>query len=140
MRAHGDMGVGREHAIPGAVDLDPADVRVGVHHLALQVADVDDVVVGDADRADAGGGEVEQNRAAEPAGADDEDLRVGETTLAERADVREDDMPRVALRELGLEGRTGLHERGQRTGGHVSRMPRRPGLASGGGAATGSGG
>ena len=53
-----------------------------VDHLALQVGGVDDVVVDEADRADAGGGEVERRRRAEAAGAEQQHLRVEQLQLA----------------------------------------------------------
>ena len=56
--------------------LGAADVGLPVDDLALEVRLVDDVVVDDAERADSGGGEVEQRGAAESTGADDEHLGV----------------------------------------------------------------
>ena len=46
-----------------------------VGDLALQIVEADAVVVDDADRADAGGGEIENERRAETASADDKNTR-----------------------------------------------------------------
>ena len=54
------------------VQLRPADVRRAVQHLTLQIAEIDHVEIDEADAADAGGGEVEAQRRAEPAGADEQ--------------------------------------------------------------------
>ncbi len=51
-----------------------ADLVHAEEDLALEVAVVDDVEVDDADGADAGGGEIEEDGAAEATGADDEDF------------------------------------------------------------------
>ena len=53
-----------------ALQLRPADVGRAVDHLALQVAVVDDVEVDEADAPDAGRGQVQRQRRAEPARAD----------------------------------------------------------------------
>ena len=83
--------------VAGGLDLGPAHVRHAVDHLALQVAQVHVVVVDDAQGAHAGGGQVEQGRRAEAAGADHQDLGVLEAALADRADLRNDQVPGVAL-------------------------------------------
>ena len=72
-----------------------------VDHLALQVGGVDHVVVDQADRADARGGEVERGRRAEPAGAEQQHLRVQQLDLAVDADLGEQGVARVALALLG---------------------------------------
>src|SRR6476619_6009832 len=74
-----------------------ADSIVGVEDLALQVRQVDHVEVDDADRADAGGREVERRRGAETAGADEQRLRAEEPGLAGRADLGDQEMAAVAL-------------------------------------------
>ena len=75
--------------------------------LALQVRRVDDVHVDDAERADAGGGEVERGRRAEPAGAEQEHLRVEQLLLALLADLGEQQVAAVAVALLGRERRAG---------------------------------
>ncbi len=73
---HLDVRVQRLDRPLGRLDLRPAE-RVGrVDDLALEVRRVDDVVVDDAEAADARGGEVERRGRAEAAGADQQHLRV----------------------------------------------------------------
>ena len=74
-----------------------ADAVGRVDHLALQVREVDDVVVDDAERADAGRGEIQRGRRAEPAGAEQQDLRVEQLLLALDADLRDEHVARVAV-------------------------------------------
>ena len=81
----------------GGVDLRHADRLGRVDHLALQVGEVDDVVVDDAERADAGGREVERGRRAEAAGAEQQHLRVEQLRLALGADLGEQQVAAVAL-------------------------------------------
>ena len=69
--------------------------------LALQVAQVDDVVVDDADRADAGRREVEGRRRAEPAGADQQHLGVEQLRLPLLADLGQQEVAAVAVELLG---------------------------------------
>ena len=71
--------------------------------LALQVRVVDDVGVDDAERADAGCGEVERRRRAEPAGADEEHAAAEQPLLAGLADLGDQQMPRVAAALVGRE-------------------------------------
>ena len=73
--------------------------------LALQVGELDPVVVDHAERADARGGEVEQERRAEAAGADQQDLGLEQARLADAADLRQHDVPGVAQHLLLGEGR-----------------------------------
>ena len=63
-----------------------ADARIGVQHLALQVAAIDAVVVDQRQRADAGRGEVERRGRSESAGADQRDARGCELLLSRDAD------------------------------------------------------
>ncbi len=72
-----------------------------VDDLALEVADVDDVEVDDADGPDPRRGEVEQGRRAEPAGADEQRLRAEQACLALDPDLRDQQVAAVALLLLG---------------------------------------
>ena len=96
-----DVGVERVDRLLGGVDLGDADALGGVDHLALEVGEVDDVVVDDAERADAGGGEVERGRRAEAAGAEQQHLRVEQLLLALGADLGDQQVARVAVALLG---------------------------------------
>ena len=51
-----------EQARAGGFELGPAHVGCRVQHLALQIAEVDDVEIHDAEATDAGGGKVEGSR------------------------------------------------------------------------------
>ena len=66
--------------------------------LTLEIRVVDDVGVDDAERADAGGGEVERRRRAEPAGTDQEHARVEQLLLPLLADLGNQDVAGVAGR------------------------------------------
>ena len=89
-----------------------SDVGLPVDDLALQVGLVDDVVVDDAERADAGRGEVEQRGTAEPAGADHEHLGVLESLLARHPDVGDDQVTAVAAYLVDRQFVGGFHEWG----------------------------
>ena len=69
----------------------------GVDDLALEVGQVDHVVVDDADRAHAGRGQVERRGRAQPAGAQQQHLCVQQLHLALDADLRHEQVARVAL-------------------------------------------
>ena len=69
---------------------------VRVDDLALQVGEVDDVEVDDAERADTGGGQVQRQRRAEAAGADAQHARGLQLLLALHADLGHDQVARVA--------------------------------------------
>ena len=73
------------------------DLRRAVQNLAMQIRDVDFVEVGDADASDTGRREIQPDGATEAAGADDEDGPALQLLLPGLADVRQDEVPRVAL-------------------------------------------
>jgi hypothetical protein len=87
-----------------------------IDSLALQVGLVDLVELRDPERADAGRGQVEQGRAAEAAGADDEHLGVLQPLLAAHPDVGDDQVPAVAADLVDAQLGRGLDERGQGCG------------------------
>src|SRR3712207_9131892 len=66
----------RSDGVTRALGLGPAHVGLAVDDLALQVGLVDDVELDDAERADAGRGQVHEHGRAETAGADGEHLGV----------------------------------------------------------------
>src|SRR5439155_4849447 len=80
-----------------------ADALGVVNHLALKVREVDDVVVHDPERPDAGRGEVERGRRAEAARADQQHLSVEQLLLALAANLGNEEMTRIALLLLGRE-------------------------------------
>ena len=105
MGDHGDLGVDRGEGGPGAVDLGHADAGGGVDDLALQVREVDHVVVDDADGADPGGGQIHRYRRAEAAGADHQHPRAEQPRLSGAADLAEQDVAGVAMNLVVGEGR-----------------------------------
>ncbi len=116
---HGRHRADRVDRVGGRGRLGPADVGVAVDHLALEVRRLDDVVVDDAERPHPGRGEVEQRGRPEAAGADDEDPGRAQPSLADAAEVGQEEVARVA-RALGrVELGTGRHERGS---GHAATI------------------
>ena len=104
------VGVQRGQRLLGRVDLAVADAVHVVQDLALQVRLVDHVHVDDAERADAGRGQVEGGRRAQPAGAEQEDLRVEQLQLAHLAHLGQEQVALVAValgRGQGLRRRPG---------------------------------
>ena len=87
------LGVDRGDGVGERVDLEPAHVGEAVADLAMQVGQLDEVVVDDADGADARTGEVGNERAAEPPGTDDEHTCRGEPTLRELTEAGQHDLP-----------------------------------------------
>ena len=83
------------------VDLADADSLGRVDHLALQVGDVDDVVVDDPESADARGRQVQRRRRAEPARPEQQHLRVEQLLLTLDPNLREQKVPRVAVALFG---------------------------------------
>ena len=67
----------------------------------MQVGELDVVVVEDPEPADARAGEVERDRRAERAGADDQHAGLGQRELRRRAPLRQHELARVAL-DLGV--------------------------------------
>src|SRR5579862_5255203 len=91
-----DIGVEGLQPASGCFHLGLTDLVHAEEDLALQVAVVDHVEVDDANGADAGGGEVEQDGAAETAGTDDEDFGGLELLLGFETESRNDDVAVVA--------------------------------------------
>ena len=79
------------------VELRAADVGRAVEDLPLQVAEIHDIEVDDAERADAGGGQVHRHRRTQAAGADAQHLGRFQLALTVHADFRHDEVPAVAL-------------------------------------------
>ncbi len=98
---HVDQRVGLGDRLACRLGLRLADVGLAVDHLALQVGLVDLVELRDAEGADPGGGQVEQGRAAETTGADDEHLGVLQSLLTGHPDVGDDQVPAVAAYLVG---------------------------------------
>jgi hypothetical protein len=114
-----DEGVDPGDGLGGRLRLGPAHVGGAVDDLALQVRGVDGVVVDDADRAHACGGEVQQGGRAQPACPDDQDLGVLEPALPLDTDVGQQDVARVAGLLLGGQVGPGFC---QRRDAHVTEV------------------
>src|SRR6201996_6448850 len=92
-----DVRVHLKNASAGRFGLGTADVGDAVDDLPLQVRLVHHVEVDDAERADAGRGQVQQRGRAETAGPDHQHLGVLQPLLPGHAHVGDDEVPRVAL-------------------------------------------
>ena len=96
------MRLDPHHGVDGArrlcrrLRLRLADPIGGMGDLALQVRQLHAVVVDDADRADAGGGQIQRERRAKPAGADHQHARGLQLRLADAAHVLQQDVAGVA--------------------------------------------
>src|SRR5262245_53761526 len=77
-------------------ELGPAHVACAEENLTLQIRIVHDVEIDQADRADAGRGEIQSHRRAQPARSDREDASGFELLLALEPDLRHDQVARVA--------------------------------------------
>ena len=92
-----DAGIDVARGLRGGGSLGDANPRRGVGDLALEVGQVDLVVVDDADCADSRRRQVQYQGRAEPARADDEDSRVSEFGLTDPADLGQEDVAGVAV-------------------------------------------
>ena len=92
-----DLGVERMELVLRRREFRTADVRRAVEDLPLQIAEIDGIEVDDAKRADAGRREVHRHRRSQSAGADAEDLGGFELALTFDADLRHDQVSRVAF-------------------------------------------
>ncbi|KAF0128679.1 MAG: hypothetical protein FD152_2284 [Xanthobacteraceae bacterium] len=95
------MGIEPADGAGRALGLEHVDILGAVDDLALQVGERHAVVVDDADGADAGGGEVEEQRRTESAGADHQDPRRLQLLLAGPSHLAQDDVAGVSLEFLG---------------------------------------
>src|SRR5205823_4383846 len=95
------LRVDRLEAVLRRSQLRPPHVGSAVQDLALQIAEVDDVEVDQAEAAHTGGGKIQAQRRAEAAGADQQYRRRLEALLPFDADLRHDEVPAVAFRFVG---------------------------------------
>ena len=85
------------HELQREIGLRIAGVALAKERLAMEIGELDHVVVDDRESPDTGAGERRDDRAADAAGADHRDARGLELPLPNAADLRQDDVPRVAL-------------------------------------------
>src|SRR5690348_821703 len=83
------------HELQRQIGLRIAGIALAEERLTLKVRFLDHVAIDDRQRANAGTREAGDHGAADAAGADNGDPRFLEPALAETADLRQDDMPRV---------------------------------------------
>ena len=81
---------------------------VRVKDLALQIGKINNIEIDNAERADAGGGQVQRQRRAQPAGADAQHSRLLQLELPLHADLGHDEVARVAQDLVVVEGCAGL--------------------------------
>jgi hypothetical protein len=91
-----DFGVQPGERVPRRFGLRDADAGVAMNNLALQVGEIDGIVVADRQRADAGRSQIQRGGRAQPAGADDQSARARKFFLAFDAEFRQQDVPAVA--------------------------------------------
>jgi hypothetical protein len=115
-----DVRVEVGEPVGGGIDLVAPDCRGAVKKLPVEVGGVDVVVVDQAEGADARRRQVEGDRGAEPAGADDEHAGVAEAALPRVADVGKDELPGVAGALVGGERGRGGHGRWARAAAAAS--------------------
>ena len=89
---HLDVRVERGDRLLGRVDLRHTDPLRVVNHLALEVGQVDRVVVDDPERADPGGGQIQRRRRSQPTGAEQQHLGVEQLLLTLDPDLGEQQM------------------------------------------------
>ena len=95
-RAHPHLGIEGRHLLSRGFGLAVADIRHRMHGLAVQVAELDTVVVHDRQSAHAGAREGRDDARPEPARPDDQHAGGGEPPLAVGAEARQGLLARVA--------------------------------------------
>jgi len=109
MRLDADVRIDAAHRLGRRFDLGHAHPRRVVDDLALEIGEIDLVVVDQRDAADPGRGEIEQHRRTEPAGTDHQRMARADARLAVDAELFEQDVARIAQQVLvfhALRGRS----------------------------------
>jgi hypothetical protein len=114
VQPHVDKRIDLADRVTCTLGLGPADVGLAVDDLPLQVGLVDHVELDDADGAHAGGGQVQQGRRAQPAGTDDQHLRLLEAFLPGQPQIGNDQVAAIALNFLAGEFGRWFYQRRQR--------------------------
>ena len=99
------------HAVGRRIQLLAADVFGAVDHLPLQVGEIDDVEIHQPDAPDAGRGQIQAQRRAQAAGADQQHFGVLQLELPFHADFGHDQVAAVA-QDFVLRKRTASLARG----------------------------
>ena len=103
MRVQHDVRIEAEQSVARRVDLGTTDVRRGVQYLSLQIRDVDEIKLDEADGADASGGEVERDGRAQSACTNQQHACGLEAELTVDTHLRQGEMPAVARQFVGRE-------------------------------------
>jgi len=103
-RDHADIRIDRIERGARGVHLHRADGFAPIQDLPLEIRQVDLVGIDQREPADAGRGEVERCRAAQPARADDQRVRGAQLFLSFDPDLRQQDVPAVAEKLLVVQG------------------------------------
>ena len=104
MRDDIDARVQCHQVRPGCLGLACADFAGGEQHLALQVAQLDVVVVHQAQGSNASRGQVQRGRRPKAAGTNDQHGRGCEALLTGKADLRQRQVSCITLPVTGVEG------------------------------------
>jgi len=97
IRLHVDVGIQRLQEPSAGLDLGDSDVGRGMEDLPLQVGEIYDVAVNQANRADARRSQIQRNRGTQTSGADDQDLGPAQFLLTFSSHLIEDDLPAVSF-------------------------------------------
>ncbi len=81
----------------GELGLGAPRIAFGEQRLAVEIGQLDRIIIDYGDLADARTGERRNDRAADPARSDDRDFRRFELALPDSAELRQDDVPRVPV-------------------------------------------
>jgi hypothetical protein len=114
-----DQGVELGDGVARGFDLGRTHVLHTMDDLPLQVAQVHRVIINYAQGAHSGGGQVQQCRGTQPAGAYDEDFGILKPALAQGTNFRNDEMPGVPL-HLGWREFGGRFNEGRKDSGRSS--------------------
>ena len=101
---HLDVGIERGQSRLAGHGLAAADIGAGEQQLALEVRQIDAVVIEEPQGADAGGRQVQARRRAQAPGADDQHPRGLELLLAGAADLRQQQVAAIAFALGSSEG------------------------------------
>ena len=132
-----DIGIDAQQTFPGRLHLGPSDIGGGVEDLALQVGQVDIVVIDDREVPHAGGSQVGHRGRAKTARADDQHAAGEQALLAFDPDLVEQNMARIAQQLVVIHG-SSANKNGppvQYRGPQAALCKRRRRTVAGGGAA-----
>jgi hypothetical protein len=80
------------------VDLGRTNISIGVEYLPLKIGTADDIIIDHAQTTNASGGKILDRRAANPARADNQEMRIQQANLPCPANLLQDDMAGIAIK------------------------------------------